>query len=145
MSQDQYNPYGASSYSSDTQAASKVSLPAIGLIVVASLAILAYLVAILLNLLGVGLGASAGGSEGMAGMLQGGLGVVMYLVFIVMAIVILLGAFKMKSVSSYGFALTSAILAALPCWGPCCCLGLPIGIWAIVVLMDQNVKAAFQA
>jgi hypothetical protein len=31
----------------------------------------------------------------------------------------------------------------IPCLSPCCCLGLPIGIWALVVLLDNNVKASF--
>jgi hypothetical protein len=36
-------------------------------------------------------------------------------------------------------------MAALPCCIglPCCCFGLPVGIWAIVSMQDDQVKAAF--
>jgi hypothetical protein len=36
-----------------------------------------------------------------------------------------------------------SILAAAPCLSPCCLFGLPIGIWSIVVLMNDNVKRSF--
>ena len=38
--------------------------------------------------------------------------------------------------------MAGAIVAMLPCSG-CCLLGLPIGIWAIIVLIDSDVKRAF--
>ena len=60
------------------------------------------------------------------------------------AVVILLGALKLKNLQSYGFAMTSAILALLPCVSPCCLVGLPVGIWAIVVMNDNAVKSAFR-
>ena len=58
--------------------------------------------------------------------------------------VVLAGAIKMKNLRSRGFALTAAILAMLPC-SLCCLLGLPFGIWALVVLNDADVKAAFRS
>jgi len=61
----------------------------------------------------------------------------------VIGVVILLGALKMKNLQSYGFAMTAAILAMIPCLSPCCLLGFPMGIWAIAVLVDPQVKAAF--
>jgi hypothetical protein len=36
------------------------------------------------------------------------------------------------------------ILVMIPCLSPCCILGIPIGIWGLIVLMDPNVKAAFR-
>ncbi|MBU8894255.1 hypothetical protein DRW03_12025 [Corallococcus sp. H22C18031201] len=53
------------------------------------------------------------------------------------------GALKMKNLQSYGLAMTSAILACVPCCGPCGCLGLIPGIWALVVLNKNEVKACF--
>lgn len=38
----------------------------------------------------------------------------------------------------------AAILAMIPCVSPCCLLGLPLGIWALIVLLKPEVKAAFQ-
>lgn len=62
----------------------------------------------------------------------------------VCSIVIILGGMRMRSLSGYGLAMTGSILSILPC-NSCCCIGLPIGIWAIVVLANADVKAAFDA
>jgi hypothetical protein len=56
---------------------------------------------------------------------------------------ILFGALKMMRLQSYGWAMAAAILAVIPCLSPCCCLGIPFGIWALVVLSKPEVKAAF--
>ncbi len=54
------------------------------------------------------------------------------------ALVVLLGAIKMKNLDNYAFAMTAAVLATIPCTSPCCCLlGMPFGIWALVVLNDR--------
>ncbi len=54
------------------------------------------------------------------------------------------GALKMRNLQSYGMAMASAITVMLPC--TCCCvLGLPAGIWALVMLNKPEVKAAFTA
>jgi phage FluMu protein Com len=63
---------------------------------------------------------------------------------LIISIVVLLGAVKMMKLESYGLAVAAAILALIPCTSPCCCLGLPIGIWALVILFDAQVKAAFR-
>jgi hypothetical protein len=57
---------------------------------------------------------------------------------------IIFGALKMKSLESYGLAFAAAILAAIPCISPCCCIGLPVGIWAAMVLNKPEVKASFR-
>ncbi len=64
---------------------------------------------------------------------------------LLMGIIVLIGAVKMKRLESYGLAMASAILAMIPCTSPCCLLGLPFGIWALVVLSDTHVKAAFRS
>jgi len=57
--------------------------------------------------------------------------------------VIFFGAMKMKSLENYGLAMAASIIAMIPCFSPCCLLGLPIGIWALVVLTKPDVKSAF--
>ena len=59
-------------------------------------------------------------------------------------IVLIVGAVKMMRLKSHGLATAAGVLAMLPC-GPSWLLGLPMGIWSLVVLNRQNVKAAFQA
>ncbi len=123
----------------------QVNGPAIGLQVTAGISILFALVGILisLGLFGLNLGASsmAGGDKGMAAMIMGG-SMVFRILGIIVSVVIFLGATKMKNLQSWGFAMASAILALIPCFA-CCLLGWPIGIWAIVVLVKPEVKAAF--
>jgi hypothetical protein len=67
----------------------------------------------------------------------------MSIIAILMSVVILLGALKMKKLESYGLAMTASILAMIPCLSPCCVIGLPIGIWALMVLSKPEVKSAF--
>jgi len=54
-----------------------------------------------------------------------------------------MGGLKMKKLENYGSVMTACILALLPC-GNCCCIGLPLGIWALVVLNRPEVKDAFR-
>jgi hypothetical protein len=56
---------------------------------------------------------------------------------------IIYGAVKMKAVQSYGLAMAASIVAMIPCGG-CCCIGLPVGIWCLVLLNKPEIKAAFQ-
>jgi len=62
----------------------------------------------------------------------------------VICVVILIGAWQMRNLKSYGLAMTGSILSMIPYISPCCLLGLPFGIWSIVVLNDENVKSAFR-
>ena len=64
---------------------------------------------------------------------------------LVLSLAMLVGGFKMKSLSGYGLALTGAICAIIPCVNGCLCFAMPIGIWAVVVLANPDVKAAFRA
>lgn len=75
---------------------------------------------------------------------QGPLGAVLAIIGLVVGAVILLGAMKMKKLEGYGFAMAATIMAMVPCISPCCVLGLPIGIWSLVMLMNADVKAAFR-
>ena len=73
----------------------------------------------------------------------GTMGIILNLVGVAIGVVILLGALKMKRLESHGFAMAASILALVPCVSPCCLVGLPIGIWSLVVLSKPEVKAAF--
>lgn len=126
----------------------RVQGPAIGLMVTAIIGMVMQVVSMLVNILGVSLGGlsdlqRSGGGEAALSMLSGGIGIVFSIIGIIIGVIILMGSMKMKRLESYGFAMAATILAMIPCISPCCLLGLPIGIWALVVLLDQNVKTAF--
>jgi hypothetical protein len=76
--------------------------------------------------------------------LNGPLGLVSDAFSLTMGTLITLGAFKLKNLQSYTFAYTMSILAMIPCFSPCCLLGLPFGIWALVVLSKPEIKAQFR-
>jgi len=56
--------------------------------------------------------------------------------------VVTLGGVKMMQLQSRSSVMVASIFAMLPC-NPCCLAGLPIGIWALVVLARPDVKDAF--
>jgi hypothetical protein len=75
--------------------------------------------------------------------LSGGLGIIQNIIGAAVGVLVLLGATKMGALQNHSFALTISILAMLPCISPCCLLGLPFGIWALVVLNKPEVKSQF--
>ncbi len=103
---------------------SLVAPPAIALMVVGGIGIALQAVGLLFHILGVGMGAASarGGNEALASV-----------------------AILNSVLQSYGFAMTASIIAMIPCISPCCLLGLPFGIWALVVLSKPEVKSAFTA
>jgi hypothetical protein len=50
---------------------------------------------------------------------------------------------EMRKVRRFPVALAGAILAMLPFVSLCCFFGFPLGIWALVVLFNPDVRAAF--
>ena len=131
--------------SSGGDIASRVKAPAIALMITAGIGMVFQIIGLLMNLLGAGVGAAEATTqqEQWMAMTSGGVGVVSSIVGLVIGVVVLLGALKMMKLQSWGFALAAAILAMIPCVSPCCLLGIPFGIWAIVVLTKADVKAAF--
>src|SRR5262249_20737550 len=62
---------------------------------------------------------------------------------IVISIIIIIGAQKMKRLESHSFARTAAILSFIPCISPCCLLGLVFGIQVNNLLNDPQVREPF--
>jgi hypothetical protein len=134
----------------ETMPRDRVQIPAIGMIVAAGLDVAFAMVMLVVNLVGISMfhmpEAIGGrwGSEVTEDILLGGFGVMLCVVGIIIDAVIIIGANKMRKLDSYGFAVAAAILSVIPCLSsPCFILGLPFGIWALVVLMDQRVRDAF--
>jgi len=146
-------PLAAASLSGDSAeraaALSMVKGPAIALIVVASLGIAYYGFSALFNLF-------AGGTlfphtlppdmppqlrafiEGLHGPVAG----MINLAITVLNGFVLFGAIRLLQLKNHTVAMIAAIVAMIPC--QCCCvLGLPFGIWALVVLSKPEVKSQF--
>jgi hypothetical protein len=118
--------------------ASSVKGPAIGLLITGIINMLIAVGGIVLfAVAGISVLSELSGEEQASGMVGTIVLVGYYVVVLIVGLVILLGALKMMKLKSYGFAFTSAILAMLPCLS-CCLIGLPIGIWALVVLSKSK-------
>ncbi len=127
-----------------TAGAELVNGPAIGLIVVAILGVLLQITSLILNAAGASfVAASQMPKEAWANMFSGTVGVISSIIGILVSGLILFGAMKMKKLENYGLAMAVSVLAMIPCLSPCCFIGLPIGIWAVVVLSKPEVKSAF--
>lgn len=123
--------------------------PAMGLKVTAILGFIAVGLGLAINILtlaGFHLGMQQVGDpniQKLINMLGGGLGIMQNIVGVIVAIVILKGAAKMKALEKHSFAVAASVLALLPCVSPCCVFGLPFGIWALVILNKPEVKSQF--
>ncbi len=77
--------------------------------------------------------------------LTGGIGVAIDVLWLGLSVLIAFGGLRMLKLENYGWCIAASIIALVPCLSPCCCLGLPAGIWALVVLSKPEVKAAFES
>ena len=78
---------------------------------------------------------------------QGGVGpfaAIMQIVFVAVNVVIILGAVQMLRFKTRPLAIAASILAMVNAGTCCCIIGLPVGIWSLVILMAKDVNAAFQ-
>jgi type IV secretory pathway protease TraF len=64
---------------------------------------------------------------------------------IIAAPLIIYGGIQMLKARRYSLALLAAILALIPLSSLCCIPSIPIGIWALIVLRNPEVKAAFES
>jgi hypothetical protein len=73
---------------------------------------------------------------------QGSSGALLALISLALNGFVLLGAVNMLRLKSRSLAFAACIVAILPC--SCCCfLGIPFGIWGLVVLNKPEVKSQF--
>ncbi len=74
--------------------------------------------------------------------MQGPMAAVISLVVAAVNGFVLFGAIKLLRLQHFGLVMAAVIVAMLPC--QCCCLlGLPFGIWALIVLNKPEVKSHF--
>ena len=60
-------------------------------------------------------------------------------------IFVILGGVAMLRAKGRGMAWTGSVLSVIPVLtSSCCVLGIPVGIWALIVLSDANVKRVFK-
>jgi hypothetical protein len=57
---------------------------------------------------------------------------------------ILIAGMQMSRLRSRELCLVASVLAMIPCTSPCCPVGIPMGLWALLVLNRPEVRAAFR-
>src|SRR5262245_22061726 len=62
---------------------------------------------------------------------------------IVASIVIVLGGIQMIRLQTWGLGIAASILCLIPGISPCCIMGIPCGVWGLVVLCNGKVKESF--
>jgi hypothetical protein len=126
----------------------KLRAPAIGLIVAGSLNGITGLLALLSGLFRL---TGIGGKETLPsdqaekmGFMIGTIGsYIVALLSLLLAPVIIYGAVQMMQGKKPGLAKIAAIAAMIPVTSCCFLIGIPIGIWSLVVLAKPEVKAIF--
>ncbi|HEY7425070.1 MAG TPA: hypothetical protein VH682_12635 [Gemmataceae bacterium] len=75
-----------------------------------------------------------------------GFGWPLTLLVVLLSVLSIAGGVRMLSLKSYALGVCGAISAAIPCLSvtACCGLGEGIGIWALVVLLNPDVRSAFR-
>lgn len=122
--------------------------PAICLIVTGALGAVFALFGAVSNLLGAGMHTMPPNIppqwQSFVHAMQGSIGGIINLFFAAMDGLVLFGAIKMMRLESRSLAIAACIVAMLPVTVSCCCvLGLPFGIWALVVMNKPEVKSHF--
>lgn len=57
----------------------------------------------------------------------------------------ILGSIMIMKLKGKGIGIMGSVLSMIPIASGCCCMGLPVGIWVLVVLSKPEVKAGFAA
>lgn len=71
-------------------------------------------------------------------------GIASVILGLIFGVFVIFAAIRMLKLRGWGMAVAAAIISLIPCFQGCCLLSMPVGIFALVVLMDGTVKPAFE-
>ena len=136
----QENPYAPPSHQIDLSGSNPLLIPAICLIVLASI----FLMGLFASLPGqiARLGQIDTSTPEGQGELAGG--IMSFVVWVAMMIQIIIGSVSMLRLRGYRQAMVAAIVAIIPFCSPCLFMGIPFGIWSLVLLRRTDVRARFR-
>jgi hypothetical protein len=63
--------------------------------------------------------------------------------FALLSAITIVGSIQMMRQKTWGFALATSIISMINIGNCCCLVGLPVGIWALIVLVNPTVKEGF--
>jgi hypothetical protein len=121
----------------------EVNGPAVGLMLTSALNLATHGAMLISKFAGTSFMLVTGGAPGWAQAFSGSMSVMLHTVWLAASVLMFVGALKMRRLENYGLAIAASILAMVPCMPPCCIIGLPIGIWSLVILSKPEVRDAF--
>ena len=132
----------------------KIQVPAIGIITTGALGALLSLYGVIATVLGSNKVAEdaelpPGLPPEAAGLLKSYLSAIepfnlpLNLLALILSSLTLVAGIKMLQRRSYGLVMAGVIIGMIPCLSGCCCTGLPFGIWALIVLSNEEVRKSF--
>jgi hypothetical protein len=130
----------------------RVKGPAIGLLVIGVLGVIASLYGVAQSLFGLGGAITAEQAQELqdAGMPEWAMGAMMggSILFNVLGLAgsafVAYAGLQMQKLRSHGLAQVASVLVMIPCVSSCCCIvGIPIGVWALIVLNKPEVRSSF--
>lgn len=146
----QFNPYQSLPATFDPQPSfnkAKIQAPAIALIVCGGLSVVASIFGAMNALVSQAPAIPPDTPELAAQMMKGTVGplaAAIQTVFVFVGLFVVFGGIQMLRVKSWAVALAASLVSMFN-FGSCCCLiGMPIGIWALVILLMGDVKRAFE-
>lgn len=123
----------------------QVSGPSVGLLVTGILGAIFSLTGLILSTVETGIESIMADkfSEEYAELAEGATGIALCFVGLLVSAFIIYASLKIKELNQWGLCVAASIIAMIPCISPCCIVGLPIGIWCLVILTKPEVKTAF--
>jgi hypothetical protein len=129
----------------------KMKVPAIGIITTGALGALLSLYGVIATMLGSNKNAETppGLPPETAALLNSYLSAIepfnlpLNLLALILSSLTLVAGIKMLQRRSYGLVMAGVIIGMIPCLSGCCCTGLPFGIWALIVLSNEEVRKSF--
>lgn len=133
------------------EAIRQISGPSVGLLVTGIVGGVFSLIGMVALIIGAGITSVAGLESdwidkipwGIEEIYEGAFSLGFTLIELLVAGFLIYVAFKIKELKQWGLGVAACILAMLPCVSPCCIIGLPIGIWCLIVLMKPEVRDSF--
>jgi hypothetical protein len=142
------NPYNAPHvFGRQVEPATQVQAPAVAMIVVSLVALIVGTLGLIADMFLI----VSGMMEKLEAMNNGPtsvytdtvIRVIWGIILFVASSFVLYGALQMKRLKNYRVAVAASIVAMIPLVGPCCILGIPFGIWAVMTLGKPGVRQSF--
>lgn len=143
------NPYSSTQYGSIQDISQKTTIPGIMLVVVGSIGLLVMGIYFLLTMVGLSM-QGPGGMQPPPDIDSDAERIGLYGSMVLMAlstflqIFVILGGVAFIRQRGRGMAMAGSIISLIPCMSSCCIVGVPFGIWGLVVLMDPVVRQNFR-